>query len=69
MNNISEGFERKTNKEFIRFLYMAKGSCGKVRSMLYLSLELKYITRDDCKKLYSDSIEISKMLAGLIKSL
>ena len=69
MNNIAEGFERQTNNEFIQFLYIAKGSCGEVRSMLFLAKELDKISIENFKKLYSLSIEISKLLSGLIKSL
>lgn len=68
-NNIAEGYERKSNKEFKQFLYVAKGSCGEVRSMAYIGLELGYISEDNFQKMYTDSIEISKLLSGLIKAL
>ncbi|OGH86291.1 MAG: four helix bundle protein [Candidatus Magasanikbacteria bacterium RIFOXYC12_FULL_33_11] len=69
MNNIAEGFERQSNKEFSRFLFIAKGSCGEVRSMLYLSLKFEYINNSQFKELKDVSLEISKMLSGLIKVL
>jgi len=69
MNNIAEGFERKGNKEFKKFLYIAKGSCGEVRSMLYLGYELGYIKNENYKDLLDTCLEISKMLSGLIKTL
>ena len=69
MNNIAEGFERQTNKELKNFLYIAKGSCGEVRSMLSLAQEFKYIDKNVCFFLENLSIEISKILAGFIKTL
>jgi len=69
MNNIAEGFERQTNKEFKNFLYIAKGSCGEVRSMLGIAVDLKYIDNLTYKNLEIRSIEISKLLSGFIKTL
>ncbi|HEX7410663.1 MAG TPA: four helix bundle protein [Bacteroidales bacterium] len=69
MNNIAEGFERKSNNEFKQFLYIAKGSCGEVRSMLYLAKELKKISNEEFIKYHELSEEISRVLSGLIKSL
>ncbi|MFH1744994.1 MAG: four helix bundle protein [bacterium] len=69
MNNIAEGFERKTNNEFKNFLFIAKGSCGEVRSMLHLGLKLNYIYRQNYEKAYNLTIEISRILSGLIKSI
>ena len=69
MNNIAEGFERQSNKEFLRFLYIAKGSSGEVRSMSHLAVKLKYISEDDYKQIILLSRDISKMLYGLIQKL
>jgi len=68
MNNIAEGFERKTNKELRNFLFIAKGSAGEVRSMLELGLELSYINQRDFEKMNNLTIETSKILSGFIKS-
>lgn len=69
MNNIAEGFERKSNQEFIYFLYVAKGSSGEVRSMIFLAHDLNYLNKKDSLDLYLKTIEISRLLSGLIKSL
>jgi len=68
MNNIAEGFERKTNKEFIFFLHVAKGSCGEVRSMLILARELNKINDQEFKVLFDLSEETSRIISGLIKT-
>src|SRR3989344_6845188 len=69
MNNIAEGFERRTNKELKSFLFISKGTAGEVRSMLDLGLELNYISKKDFEKMYNLTIEISKLLSGFIKTL
>jgi len=69
MNNIAEGFERRSNNEFRHFLFIAKGSCVEVRSMLHLAAELGKISEEIFTKLLNLSEEISKILSGLIKSL
>ena len=69
MNNTAEGFERKSDNEFKHFLFIAKGSCGEVRSMLSVALPLSYLTRAQYQELYALSIEISRLLSGFIKTL
>lgn len=68
-NNIAEGFERKSNKEFKHFLFISKGSCGEVRSMLYVAKDLGYIDEDSFSTIHALCIEISKILSGLIQTL
>lgn len=69
MNNIAEGFERGSKKEFVKFLYIARGSCGEVRSMLYIAEILNYIDKKQFQYLMNNCIEISKLIYGLIRSL
>jgi len=69
MNNIAEGFERNSDREFKQFLYIAKGSSGEVRSMLYLAADLKYIDNELFNELLESYNEVSRLLSGLIKTL
>lgn len=69
MNNIAEGFERRSDSEFRQFLYIAKGSCAEVRSMLFLAGELEYIQKEVCDKLLMQAEKISRVLSDFIKAL
>lgn len=66
MHNIAEGFEAGYNAEFIRFLKMARSSAGEVQSELYLALDADYITEDELKKAYDLTVEIKKLINGLM---
>jgi len=68
-NNISEGFERGSDPDFVRMLYIAKGSAGEVRSMVYLAHRLAYIDDEQKLDLLQRCNEISKLIAALIKSI
>jgi len=68
-NNIAEGFDRSSDADFSRFLYISIASCSEVRSMVYLAERLNYITIDKRDELLSRSHEISKIIRGLIKSI
>jgi four helix bundle protein len=63
--NVAEGYERDSNKEFVRFLNIAKGSSGELRTQLYISRKLEFLNKADFDRLVVESKEISKMLHGL----
>jgi four helix bundle protein len=66
LSNISEGFERRGDKQFTYFLGIAKGSAGELRSQLYIALDLNYINEVEFKELNDKVISVSKMLYGLM---
>lgn len=68
-NNLAEGFERGSDRDFKRFLYIAQGSCSEVKSMLYVANRLNYLKSETYKKLNYQVSEIGKMLFGLSNSL
>ena len=68
-NNIAEGFDRISNADFARFLYISLGSCSEVKSMIYLAEKLGYLSKTKQIELIENSNEISKITRGLIKSL
>lgn len=68
-NNIAEGFDRSSNAEFRRFLYISLGSASEVKSMLYLATRLNYLSSEKQSIMLEQINEISKIITGLIKSL
>jgi four helix bundle protein len=68
-SNIVEGKARGSNKEYKRFLLMARGSLEEVKYQLLLAKDLNYIDEEKYKEVYGISDEVGRLLGGLIKSL
>lgn len=67
--NISEGFEREGNREFIQFLSQAKGSVGEVKDELYTALDENYITQADFDSAYALAEDTTRLIGGLMSCL
>jgi len=69
MANIAEGFSRKSNKEFIQYLFISKSSAAEVQSHLYVTVDLRYISQEVFALIYQQAEKVSKMDSGFIKYL
>jgi four helix bundle protein len=69
MGNVAEGFDRGGDKEFIQFLSISKGSCGEVKSHLYVALDQQYVNPTQFNQLYNSADEVGRLLAGFMSYL
>jgi four helix bundle protein len=68
MSNIAEGFERRSPNDFQRFLMIAKASCAEVRSQLYVSKDIGYLTEPEFQMLMNSGTELSRIIGALRRS-
>jgi four helix bundle protein len=67
-SNIAEGYERNSDKEFIRFLLIAKGSISELRTQLEIAKDIKYVDQEDFDLFDGQCIKTGSMLTKLILS-
>ncbi|MBX9852004.1 MAG: four helix bundle protein [Cytophagaceae bacterium] len=68
-SNIAEGFEYNNTRNFVRFLYYSKASCGELRSQLYMGFKLELIKEENYLELYDALMALSKRISAFIKYL
>ncbi len=69
MSNIAEGFDRNSNKEFIQFLVIARGSVSEVKSLSYAALDIGYIERNAFTRLSEHCFKLTNLINGFIRYL
>jgi len=69
MNNICEGFDAGSNKEFMRFLLYSRRSCSEVQNCLYIALDQSYIDIQEFEQTYAHCEKVRKIIDGLIRYL
>ncbi len=69
MANIAEGFVRRSNKEFVQFLFIAMSSAAEVQSHLYIGVDQGYLSKDAFESIYNQADKTAKIISGLIKYL
>ena len=67
-SNIAEGFERHSLKESLQFFSYAKGSCGELRTQIYIGVDIGYIDKEAGSLWIDETKEISSMIVGLIQN-
>ena len=68
-SNIAEGIERRSDKEKVNFLSYAKGSCGELRTQIYIGMKIGSLQKDKGNKWIAETKEISAMLTGLMSTM
>lgn len=66
MGNIPEGFVRRSNKEFIQFLFISISSAAELQSHFYVALDSRYINKERFNKVYQQAEKVAKMISNLI---
>jgi four helix bundle protein len=69
MSNIPEGFIRRSDKEFVQFLFIAMSSSAEVQSQLYVALDQGYINHKQFDEIYGQAEKTAMLISGLIKYL
>lgn len=67
-SNISEGFYRRTSNDKSHFYYMSIGSLAEIQNQLIISRDLGYLDNEMFQKIGKESVEIHKLINGIIKS-